>query len=319
MSVEVYPWGDSRRFHSYLSELKKLFGCRVQKLAVNAGFTCPNRDGTKGYNGCTFCLNEAFNPSYCREFKSITAQLDEGIKFHKWRYRRTKAYLAYFQSFSNTYADLHHLENIYNEALSYPDVVGIVIGTRPDCIDDKKIELFKNINKNKYVMIEYGIESCYNDTLININRCHDYQTAANAIIKTSEAGIKTGAHIIAGLPGDNKERIIKMAEIISKLPLDSLKLHQLQIFKGTIMEKQYEQNSSFFRLYSLNEYIDIIIKFIERLNPKIAIERISGEAPPRYLVNNGWGLIRSDEVLKLFENKLEERNTFQGKECTIKY
>ncbi len=313
MGIEIYQWNDNRRFHSYLSDLKIVFGKRVQKLAVDAGFTCPNRDGSKGFNGCTFCLNDAFNPSYCRNFKSITQQLEEGVKFHKWRYRRADSYLAYFQSFSNTYADVNYLEKVYNEALNYPGVVGIVIGTRPDCIDDEKLQLLKDINKKKYVFVEYGVESCYDDTLQRINRCHNYKTSVDAIIKTSKAGIKTGAHLILGLPGDNKERIINMAKIISKLPLNSIKLHQLQIFIGTKMEEQFQKDASFVKLYSLDEYIEIVTNFVENLKPSIAIERISGEAPPRYLANKGWGLIRSDEVLRRFEQSLENKNTFQGK------
>ncbi|HRS54598.1 MAG TPA: TIGR01212 family radical SAM protein [Bacteroidales bacterium] len=304
---------NKRRFHSYLSDIKKIFGGRVQKLSINAGFTCPNRDGTKGKGGCTFCLNEAFNPSYCRKYESITKQIEEGIKFHKWRYNKATKYIAYFQTYSNTYASIEYLERVYSEALSYPDVVGIVIGTRPDCIDTEKINLLKKISTSKYVSVEYGIETCYNDTLMRINRCHDFETSVNAVVQTAAAGINTAAHLIIGLPGDDKDRILNMAKVISKLPLKSIKLHQLQIFKGTAMGNEYLQNPLAFTLYTLNEYIEIVIDFIELLNPNIAIERISGEAPPRYLLNQGWGLIRSDEVLTLFEKRLKERNTYQGK------
>jgi uncharacterized protein len=308
-----FPWGDNRRFNSYLNSLKRQFGGRVQKLTLDAGFTCPNRDGTAGTGGCTFCSNEAFNPSYCRENPDITTQIEEGIKFHKWRYRRANRYIAYFQSYSNTYASVSQLEKIYYQALSHPEVVGLVIGTRPDCIDKDKIELLSQINKKAYLLVEYGVESCFDDTLKRINRGHDFQTAKDAIIMTAEAGIKTGAHIILGLPGDCRKRILQMPAILSALPLSTLKLHQLQIFKDTAMEAEYNSTPAAFDLLSMNDYIETVIEFVERLSPDISIERISGEAPPRFLANEGWGLIRSDEVLRIFERKMEERGSFQGK------
>ncbi len=315
-----YLWGDNRRYHSFVLELKKQFGCRVQKIAVDAGFTCPNRNGTISTDGCSFCLNEAFNPSYCRKFNhNISKQLEEGIKFHKFRYRKVDKYLAYFQCYSNTYADINYLEKVYMEALSFPGIAGIVIATRPDCIDDEKIELLKYLSGKYYVSIEYGVESCYDDTLKQINRGHNFKTSQDAIIKTSKAGIKTGAHLIIGLPGDDKNRIINMAKCLSNLPINYLKLHQLQIFKNTPMEKQYIKDPSFFNLLNINEYIELIIDFVEVLNPYIAINRIAAETPPRYLANKGWGLIRNDEILRIFENRIEKRNTFQGKYFTNEF
>lgn len=301
-----------RRFNSYSEYFKKEFGARVQKLSIDAGFTCPNRDGKKGWGGCTYCNNDAFNPSYCSPLKPISQQIEEGMEFHNIRYRRAQNYLAYFQPYSNTYAPIETLKKVYDEALSIDGIIGLVIGTRPDCIDDEKLEYFAKLAEKHYVIIEYGIESCYDKTLHLINRQQTFAETAAAIRRTKEFGIKVGGHIILGLPGETKEEMLNEAEIISSLPLDTIKLHQLQIIKGTIMEKQYRDNPSQFDFFELQEYIDLVIQFIERLNPNIVIERFAGEVPPRYLVSPSWGLIRNSEILTKIERQLELKNTFQG-------
>ena len=244
-----FPWGHHRRFNSYNEYFKKTFGQRVQKLSIDAGFTCPNRDGTVGRGGCTFCNNDAFNPSYCQPEKSIRQQIEEGKQFHAWRYRRAIDYLAYFQAFSNTFAPLEHLKKIYDEALAVDGIIGLVIGTRPDCIDDEKLDYFQELSKNHYLIIEYGIESCYDETLERINRGHTFGQSVEAIEKTTSRGIKTGAHIIFGLPGETTAQMMAEAEILSKLPLNTLKFHQLQIVKNTSMALEYlnqPENFTFF-------------------------------------------------------------------------
>lgn len=313
MALIIFPWGHNRRFNSYSEYFKKKFGTRVQKLSIDAGFTCPNRDGTKGINGCTYCNNDAFNPSYCHPEKNIEQQIKEGIEFHTNRYRRAEKYLAYFQAYSNTYAPLEKLKHIYSQALNFDEIVGLVIGTRPDCIDSEKLSYFKKLSEKKYLIIEYGIESCYNQTLIKINRGHTFEDAKKAITLTSDYGINVGAHIIFGLPGETRNQMLEQADIISGLPINTIKFHQLQIIKGTALEKQYNSQPETFKFFELDEYIDFIVDFTELLNPNIVIERFAGEVPPRFLSGPGWGLIRNDQLLNKIEKRLEERNTWQGK------
>lgn len=313
MSPNPFPWLHHRRYNSYSEYFKREFGTRVQKVALDAGFTCPNRDGTKGVGGCTYCNNDAFNPSYCQPQKSITRQITEGIEFHQKRYRRAKNFLAYFQAYSNTYGSIEHLKSLYNEALAFSGVTGLVIGTRPDCIDDEKLEYFARLAEKHYVIIEYGIESCYNRTLKRINRGHTFEESEAAIRKTNEFGIHTGAHLIFGLQGESEEDMLAEAGIISKLPLDTVKFHQLQIIKGTRMAKEYLENPSQFNLFTLENYVDFIVRFTERLNPDFVIERFTGEAPPRFQAGPIWGGLRSDEVQVLIEKELEKRETWQGR------
>lgn len=312
-SSSPYPWGHNRRFNAYSNYFRKVFGGRVQKLSVDAGFTCPNRDGTKGRGGCTYCNNDAFNPSYCLPSKSVTQQLQEGVDFHKWRYKGAKSYLAYFQAFSNTYADIEHLAKLYEEALAFPGITGLVIGTRPDCIDREKLEYLKSLSKDKYIAIEYGIESCYDKTLARINRGHTFAEAVEAVELTASMGINTGAHFILGLPGESRQEMLDEAKIISRLPLHTVKFHQLQIIKGTAMEKEFEKNPADFELFTWEEYLGFIISFLERLNPAIVVERFTGEAPPRFLKSASWGKKRSDQIVGLVEDRLEESDTWQGK------
>ena len=309
----VYSWGDERRFNSYSRYFAKQFGGRVQKISIDAGFSCPNRDGKISTGGCTFCSNEAFNPSYCRPEKSIKQQIEEGIEFHRRRYRRASLYLAYFQPFSNTYKPLDELKCIYQQALNVPEIAGIVIGTRPDLIDKGILQYLSEIQQTHYVMLEYGVESVYDETLKRVNRGHDFATAEKAIHMTADFGIPCGAHFIFGLPIESKEMMLNAADIISRLPLTTVKFHQLQIFKGTKMAEEYLQHPEAFHLFDLEEYIDFVIDFAERLNPNIVIERFAGEVPPRYLVSEPWMKLRYDEVLVRIEKRMEERDSWQGK------
>lgn len=315
----MYPWGDDRPFNSYAGYFRRTFGGRVQKVAVNAGFTCPNRDGTVGTGGCTFCNNGAFTPSYCQPSKSVTQQIEEGIEFHRNRYRTASRYLAYFQSFSNTYAPLDHLRLLYDEALAHPEVAGIVVGTRPDCVDEQKLDYFAELahERGKYVAIEYGIESVNDRTLQLINRGHDFATARRAVEMSAERGLHVGAHFILGLPGESDEELVAQTEIINSLPLTTVKFHQLQVFAGTAMAEQYDRDPSVFRFWEVEEYIDLFIEILRRLRPDIVVERFASEAPPRYHYGRNWGLIRNETLLAMLEARLRSRGAYQGEALTL--
>lgn len=285
----------------------------MQKVAINAGFSCPNRDGSLSSGGCTFCINEAFTPSYCTPSKSVVQQIDEGIEFHTRRYRKATQYLAYFQSFSNTYAPLERLKEIYDSALSHPQISGIIVGTRPDCVDADKLDYFAQLAQEHYVAIEYGIESTYDSTLHSINRGHSFEVAQWAVEQSASRGLHVGAHFILGLPGESDEMLHAQIKTINSLPLETIKFHQLQIFKGTQMAQQYDQEPSAFRFWEREEYIDLFIDLLEKLRPDIVVERFASEAPPRYHYGPNWGLVRNETLLSLFERRLEQRNTFQGR------
>jgi radical SAM protein (TIGR01212 family) len=282
-------------------------------VVVDAGFTCPNRDGLKGTGGCTYCDNDAFNPSYCDPKEDLHVQISKGIEFHSVRYRRAEKFLVYFQPYSNTYAPLETLKPLYERALEYPGVIGLVIGTRPDCVDEAKLDYLKKLSERFFIQVEYGIESCNDRTLRHINRGHTFAESAEMILRTHERGIRTGAHMIFGLPGESEEEMLSEAEMLSSLSIDTIKFHQLQIVKGTTMEREYLADASGFVQFTMEEYIRFIVSFIERLNPGIVIERFSGEVPPRLLNHVSWDLIRYDEVLRLIEKELERRDTWQGK------
>lgn len=328
---EKYGFPDGKRYNSFVGYFKRKYGERLQKIVLDAGFTCPNRDGKVGRGGCMYCDNAAFHPAYSTAGKSLHRQMDEGIEFHKVRYRTTEHYLAYFQSFSNTYAPLGKLRALYEEALAHPDVVGIVIGTRPDCVDEEKLDYLADlacgrvldgwsrslsgdeIRTAPIVIIEYGIESCFDATLERINRGHDFETARRAVEMTAARGLDTGAHFILGLPGETKQMMLDSCATINSLPLRSVKFHQLQIVKGTKMEQEYAQHPEDFERFTLEEYLDFFTDMLERLRPDLFIERFVGEVPPRFVNETPWGLIRNVELLRMLEKKLEERQTWQGR------
>ena len=326
-----YGFPDGKRYNSFVGYFKRKYGERLQKIVLDAGFTCPNRDGKVGRGGCTYCDNAAFHPSYSTAGKSLHQQMDEGIEFHKVRYRTTEHYLAYFQSFSNTYAPLERLKALYEEALSHPQVVGIVIGTRPDCVDEEKLDYLADLAGGRVlegwsrslsdgqertapvVIVEYGIESCYDRTLLRINRGHDFETARRAVTMTAERGLDVGVHFILGLPGETRQMMLDSCDLINALPIRSVKFHQLQFVKGTRMEKEYEEKPQDFERFSLEEYIDFFVDMLERLRPDLFIERFVGEVPPRFVNETPWGLIRNVELLRLLEKRLEDRRTWQGR------
>lgn len=308
----VYPWGDTRRFNSYAGYFRRLFGGRVQKLSVDAGFTCPNRDGTLSQGGCTFCDNGAFTPSYCTASKSITQQIDEGIEFHRNRYRSAQRYLVYFQSFSNTYAPVERLRALYGEALAHPDVAGLVIGTRPDCVDDERLDLLYELARDRYVAVEYGIESTSDATLLSVNRGHDFACARRAVERTAARGLPVGAHFILGLPGESDAMLLAQTAAINALPLTSVKFHQLQVFRSTPMAAEYDADPARFRFWTLDEYLDLFVEILRRLRPDLVVERFASEAPPRYHYGRNWGLVRNEQLWSMLEKRLEERNTYQG-------
>lgn len=303
-----------RRFNSYAAHFRRTFGERVQKVAINAGFTCPNRDGSQGVGGCTFCDNGAFTPSYCSPTLSVTRQIEEGIAFHKTRYKKAAQYLAYFQSFSNTYAPIEQLRELYDEALAHPEIIGVIVGTRPDCIDDEKLDYFASLAKDKYVALEFGVESCYDETLRRVNRCDTFSSAHRAIEGCAERGIRVGAHFILGLPGESEEMILRGIELINELPLTTIKFHQLQLFRGTAMAAEYDANPSQFHFWSAEEYISFFIKVLERLRPTLVVERFASEAPPRYHhISPSWGLVRNETLLNMLDKELARQGSYQGK------
>lgn len=420
---------EGKRYNSFVGYYRRKYGERLQKLVLDAGFSCPNRDGTVGRGGCTYCDNAAFHPGYSTPGKPLLTQLDEGIEFQKIRYPRARHYLAYFQAYSNTYAPLERLKSLYEEVLSHPEVVGIVIGTRPDCVDEEKLDYLADLAGGRVldgwsrilgggkssdgqsprqaqsiqrgqalrqaqepvggvsgspipaavvrqahqpaapvavvrqahqpvapvavvrqahqpvaelveapessgtpetpetseaatspllltapiVVVEYGIESCDDVTLRRINRGHDFQCARKAVEMTASRGIDTCAHFILGLPGETRQMLLDQCEAISSLPLRSVKFHQLQIVKGTPMEKEYSADPSVFYRPSLDEYLDFVIDLLERLRPDLYIERVAGEVPPRFVNDTPWGLVRNFEILRLLDKRLEERNTWQGR------
>ena len=321
---ELFPEG--KRYNTFVGYYRRQYGERLQKLVIDAGFTCPNRDGTVGRGGCSFCDNAAFHPSYSTSGKSIAEQIDEGIEFHQVRYRNTKHYLAYFQSYSNTYAPISRLRELYLAALTHPKIVGIVIGTRPDCVDEEKLDFLAGLKageglgdwhrdgfEHPVVKVEYGIESCYDETLLRVGRGHDVAVAEKAVRMSAERGLEPGAHFILGLPGETREMLLGQCRFISSLPLHSVKFHQLQIVKGTRMEKEFAQVPQDFLRLSLPDYLDMVIDILERLRPNLYIERVAGEVPPRFVNETQWGLIRNFQILHLLDERLSERNTWQGR------
>lgn len=296
-------------YNDYGAWMRRQFPFRVQKISIDAGFSCPNRDGHISHGGCTFCDNRTFNPSYCQPSKSITEQITEGKEFFRHKYPDMK-YLAYFQAFSNTYATLDTLQRRYEEALSAEDVVGIVIGTRPDCVSDEILNYLESLNQQTFMIVEYGIESVSDDTLCRVNRGHNFECSRRAIIETHNRGILTGAHIILGLPDESAEDNVRQANIISALPIDILKLHQLQIIRGTQLAAEYERQP--FNLYTADEYIDLCRRYIERLRPDMVLERFVSQSPKELLVAPKWGL-KNYEFANRFINYMKRMDSWQGK------
>lgn len=299
-------------YNDFPTFLRKYFSYKVQKISLNAGFTCPNRDGTKGWGGCTYCNNQTFNPDYCRTEKSITTQLQEGKYFFAHKYPEMK-YLAYFQAYTNTYAELEGLKRKYEEALKVDGVVGLVIGTRPDCMPEGLLHYLEELNKHAFLMVEYGIESTCDKTLQRINRGHTYAETVEAVERTAACGILTGGHIIFGLPGETHETMVEQAGILSRLPLSTLKIHQLQLIRGTRMAHEYAEVPDDFHLFTeVDEYIDLVIDYIEHLRPDMVVERFVSQSPKELLIAPDWGLKNYEFVARL-QKRMKERDAYQGK------
>lgn len=288
-------------FTEYGPWLQEQLGTKVQKLSVNAGFTCPNRDGRVGTGGCTFCNNQTFNPAYCQPTKSITRQLEDGKQFFRRKYPQMK-YLAYFQAYTNTYGQLEHLKELYEEALRVPDVVGLVIGTRPDCMPPTLLQYLTELNRRTFLIVEYGIESANEDTLLRINRGHTFAVAAQAVRQTAACGIRVGAHIILGFPWESRQELMRQADVIARLPLTTLKLHQLQIIRGTALAKEYQQQP--WKLPTAEEYIDLVLEYISHLPKGLVLERFVSQSPPEYVIAPQWGL-KNYEFTNLVRRKCQ--------------
>ena len=286
--VEFGPW------------LQSELGCKVQKISVNAGMTCPNRDGTLGTGGCTFCNNQTFNPAYCRTEKSVTQQLEEGKQFFARKYPAMK-YLAYFQAYTNTYAELDRLVSLYEEALRVPDVVGLVIGTRPDCMPDNLLDYLEELNRRTFLIVEYGVESANDETLLRINRGHTFRQSCEAIRRTAERGIRVGAHVILGFPWEPFDELMRQAEEIGRLPLTTLKLHQLQIIRGTQLAREYAEHP--WAVPTAEEYIDLVLHYISHLPYGLVMERFVSQSPPEMVIAPQWGL-KNHEFANLLRNRM---------------
>lgn len=295
-------------YNSFSSWIRKRFPFRVQKISIDAGFSCPNRDGKISRGGCSFCDNRTFNPSYCNSSISVKEQIKAGKDFFARKYPEMK-YIAYFQAYSNTYAEVDELKRKYEEALGCDDVIGIVVGTRPDCINDEILDYLEELNRQTFLTVEYGIESTNNDTLRRINRGHTFECSEKAINDTAERGIVTGGHIIIGLPGELGEGIIRQAEKISATKLDILKIHQLQIVRGTKLAEEYTQKP--FHVFSADEYIRVVSEYIRHLRKDIVIERFVSQSPKGMLIAPDWGL-KNYEFTNKLNNYLKENNIRQG-------
>lgn len=302
---------NSMRYNDFAGFLAGEFPFKVQKISVNAGFTCPNRDGTKGFGGCTYCNNQTFNPAYCRDDRSVTMQLEEGKRFFARKYPQMK-YLAYFQAYTNTYGELELLKRMYEEALAVEGVVGLVIGTRPDCMPDSLLDYLEEVNRRTFLLVEYGIESADDRTLERINRGHSFACTEDAVRRTAARGIRTGGHVILGLPGESREDLIKQAERLSELPLTTLKMHQLQLIRGTRMAHEYALHPEEFHLLSADEYIDLVIDYVEHLRPDLILERFVSQSPRELLIAPDWGL-KNHEFTDRVKKRMKERDAWQGK------
>lgn len=288
--------------------LQAELGCKAQKLSVDAGLTCPNRDGTLGRGGCTFCDNRTFNPAYCRQGGSITDQLEAGKRFFSRKYPTMK-YLAYFQSYSNSYGTLSHLKELYEEALRVPDVVGLVIGTRPDCMPEALLEYLEELNRRTFLLVEYGVESANEETLVRVNRGHTFAQARECIIRTAQRGIRVGVHMILGFPWETRSELIRQAQLIASLPITTLKLHQLQVIRGTQLAREYELHP--WPLPTAEEYVDLVLEYISHLPPSLVLERFVSQSPPEYVIAPRWGL-KNHEFSALVKKAIQKRSTQLG-------
>ncbi|MDA8433129.1 MAG: TIGR01212 family radical SAM protein [Nitrospiraceae bacterium] len=298
-----------QRYRSFGRYMREEFGSTVYKINVDAGFTCPNRDGTLGVSGCIYCNNDSFRPGVCKPTLSIPEQVRNGAMHVRKRFGAEK-YLVYFQPYTNTYAPVSRLEALYREALAEPLVIGLAIGTRPDAVDPEKLAMIESLARDHFILIEYGLQSIYDKSLQFIRRGHDYRTFVGAVELTRGRGIHIGAHIIAGFPTETREETLAMAEEISALPIEFLKIHQLQVVRDTPLEEMYRNEP--FPTLGYQEYLDFLGDFIERLSPDIVLERLFATAPDAILIAPLWGRSRH-QIMRDIEETLERRDAWQGK------
>ena len=303
------PFARGARYNGYGAFLRERFGCRVYKVIVDAGFTCPNRDGTVAIGGCTYCNNDSFRPQAVNRLKPIPEQVRTGITYLKRRYRAQK-FVVYFQPFTNTYAPLETLIPLYESSLDHPEVIGLAVGTRPDCVNAEKICWFERLARQYFVTLEYGLESVHDRTLERINRGHDFQCWLDAVHSTRNRGIYLCAHLILGFPWESRDEWLAMADTVSSAGLDFLKLHHLHVVRHTALGRDYLKQP--FPLLGYQEYIDLVVDFLERLNPEIRIERLFGLAPEDQLLGPHWGRTKA-EIQHDIEQALVIRNTHQGR------
>lgn len=308
-AAAVADGATAKPYNDYSSWIRRQFDFRVQKISIDAGFTCPNRDGRLSRGGCTFCDNRTFSPQYCGQGKSITQQLAEGKAFFARKYPDMR-YLAYFQAYSNTYAPLDVLRRRYEEALAVDGVVGLVIGTRPDAIDGTVLDYLEELNRQTFLIVEYGIESANDNTLLRVNRGHTFACSRQAFSATHERGIRTGGHVIIGLPGEDEDETLRQAHDISSLDIDLLKIHQMQIIRGTPLATEYARRP--FRLYTADEYIRLVTAYVERLRKDIVIERFVSQSPAHLLIGPKWGL-KNHEFTDRLEKHMKAAGAFQGR------
>ncbi|MEE3385433.1 MAG: TIGR01212 family radical SAM protein, partial [Prevotella sp.] len=299
---------ETKHYNDFSTWLRHQLGCKVQKISIDAGFSCPNRDGTLATGGCVFCDNKAFSPAYCRGNKSVKRQVEDGISFFKRKYKDMK-YLAYFQAFTNTYAPVEHLKSLYEEALCVEDVVGIVIGTRPDCVSDDILNYLEELNRQTFMIVEYGIESTDNKILKRINRGHNYECSVRAIERTKERDILVGGHVILGLPGMTEEDSIMEVERLNNTQLDILKLHQLQVVKDTRLAEEYLEKP--FKVFNIDEYIRLVATLIQHIRPDMILDRFISQSPAEMLIAPKWG-IKNYEFANALDNYLTKNNIYQG-------
>jgi radical SAM protein (TIGR01212 family) len=297
------------RYNSFGRYVKEHFGTAVHKVNIDAGFTCPNRDGTLGVSGCIYCNNDSFRPGSCKPALSVTEQVQNGIVWLRKRYGAER-FLAYFQPYTNTYAPADELLKLYKEALAEPSVAGLVIGTRPDCIDEEKLDMLAEISRQYFVLIEYGLQSIYSKSLEFINRGHDYEAFLRAVEMTNGAGIHAGAHVIVGFPTETREETLAMAQELSGTGIGFLKVHQLQVIKDTPLAGMFKDEP--FHIFDYEEYVEFVADFLERLSPEIVVQRLFATAPDDILIAPRWDRSKH-QLLRDIEKTLEERDSFQGR------
>lgn len=298
------------RYYSFGRYLRQRFGCLVHKVTIDAGFTCPNRDGTRGRGGCTFCNNVGFSPAASlADASDVHQQIATGIAVSRTR-RKAEKFLAYYQAYSNTYADVARLRSLYDAAFEFPEVVGISIGTRPDCVDQAKIDLLAEYTARGEVWLEYGLQSVHDETLQRINRLHNYQEFLDAMAMTRDRGIKICVHTIIGLPGESRDMMMETYDRLAEMNFDGIKIHLLHLMKNTLMAVQYERGE--ITLLERDEYVGLVCDALERLPANVVVQRMHADAPADVLVAPAWALDKAGILIQI-RNELVRRDTWQGK------